>query len=112
MLNIKRREMYITVLAFIFLALFITLNCGKRKPPLPPVERVQQRSEVSGVQRGNKIILSWIMPVRNASDKSVLNIDSVDIYRMTETGNASLILTEEEFASNSTLIASIPITES
>jgi hypothetical protein len=106
----KRMSTLIT-LAFIISALFITLNCGKRKPPLPPVERVVQRTEISGTQRGNKIILSWVMPARNVSDKSVLNIDRVDIYRLSEPQNASLNLTEEEFASKSTLIATVPVKE-
>ena len=47
-----------TALAFIMLALLISLNCGKRTPPLPPVERVVQRVEISGFQRGNKVYLN------------------------------------------------------
>ncbi|HEY0427838.1 MAG TPA: fibronectin type III domain-containing protein [Pyrinomonadaceae bacterium] len=109
--HINKRIRFLIVLAFSICALFITLNCGKRKPPLPPVERVSQRTEVSGVQRGNKIILSWTMPARNASDKSVLNISRVDIYRLSEPQSASLTLSEEEFASSSTLIATIPVSE-
>lgn len=97
-------------LAFIMLVLLICLNCGKRKPPLPPVERVPQRVEINGFQRGNRIILSWTMPARNASDGSILNIARVDVYRLAETLNTPLTLSEEEFASRSTLIATIPVT--
>ena len=44
-------------------------GCGKRRPPLPPVERVQQRTELlSGAQQGNEVILSWPAPRRNAPD--------------------------------------------
>ena len=42
------------------------LSCGKRKPPLPPKERVLQNVEITGFQRGNQVILSWKMPARNA----------------------------------------------
>jgi len=111
LLNINKRISTLIILAFTFTALFITLNCGKRKPPLPPVERVAQRAELSGIQRGNKIILSWVMPTRNLSDKSVLNINRIDIYRLSEPQNVSLTLSEEEFASNSTLIATLPVSE-
>jgi len=100
------------VLAFIFFALLISAGCGKRKPPLPPIEKVAQRVEIAGIQRGNKIILSWTMAARNASDKSVLNISRADIYRLTEPANSSSNLSEEEFASRSTLIATIPISDS
>jgi predicted phage tail protein len=96
-------------LAFTFFALLMTLCCGKRKPPLPPVERVAQRVEISGFQRGNQIILSWRMPARNASDASILNIHRADIYRLAEPIDSPLTLSEEEFASRSTLIATKPI---
>lgn len=89
-------------------AIFATANCGKRRPPLPPVERVPQRTELlSGVQRGNQVVLSWPAPQRNAPDQSVQSIRRVDIYRLAERPRAPLPLTEEEFAARSTLIGSI-----
>lgn len=109
--NLNKRIPTLIMLAFTFTALLITLNCGKRKPPLPPVERVSQRTQISGIQRGNKVILSWVMPTRNVSDKSVLNVSRVDIYRLSEPQDAALTLSEEEFASNSNLIATVPISD-
>lgn len=98
------------VLAFTFFVLFITnTSCGKRKPPVPPVEKVSQRVDISGFQRGDQIILSWRMPARNASENSVLNIVRADIYRLAEPAASPLILSEEEFISQSTLIAAQPI---
>lgn len=88
------------------------LNCGKRRPPLPPVERVQQRTELlSGVQRGNQVILSWPAPRRNASDVSVQSIRRIDVYRLAEKPRAPLALTEEEFATRSTLVGSVTYDE-
>jgi hypothetical protein len=104
----KRKK---AVLAFIFIALLIAASCGKRKPPLPPIEKVAQKVEISGFQRGNKILLSWTMAARNASDTSVLNINRADIYRLTEPATSSSNLSEEEFASRSTLIATVPISD-
>ncbi len=98
-------------LAFILSALLMTLCCGKRKPPLPPVEKVRQRVEISGFQRGNKIVLSWQMPARNASDSSILNIKSADVYRLAESLNDPQSLSEEEFANRSVVIGSLPITD-
>lgn len=106
-----KRAVILIKLAFISLCLFIALNCGKRKPPLPPVEKVAQRAAVSGIQRGNRVFLSWTMPAKNAEDKSTLNISRVDIYRLAEPQNAPLTLSEEEFASSSTLIASVPVSD-
>jgi hypothetical protein len=92
--------------------LLISLNCGKRKPPLPPKERVIQRVEISGFQRGNQVVLSWTMPARNASSGSVMNIDRADIYRLAEPLSSPRTLSEEEFASRSTLVATLNIRES
>ncbi len=98
-------------LVFVVLIFLACLSCGKRKPPLPPIERVPQRVEISGFQRGNKVNLTWIMPARNASEGSILKIVRADIYRLAEPLNSTLTLSEEEFASQSTLISTIPISD-
>lgn len=86
--------------------------CGKRRPPLPPAERVQQRTEsLSGIQRGNQVILSWPAPRRNAPDPSVQSIRRIDVYRLAEKPRAPLALTEEEFSRRSTLIGSVTYDE-
>jgi hypothetical protein len=93
------------------LALCLPAACGKRRPPLPPIENVPQRTELlSGVQRGNQVILSWPAPRRNAPEGSVQSIRRIDIYRVAESTDDPLPLTEEEFASRATLIGSVPYT--
>lgn len=52
------------------------------------------------------------MPARNAERTSVNNIDRVDIYRLAEPASANRTLTEEEFASQSTIIATLSIKDS
>jgi predicted phage tail protein len=82
--------------------------CGKRRPPLPPVERVQQRTEfLSGAQQGNEVILSWPAPARNAPDSSVQSIRRIDVYRLAEKPGAPLALTEDEFSARATLVGSV-----
>src|SRR5688572_23338658 len=96
-----------TGLCFLCLVMAIT-GCGKRRPPQPPIERVQQRTELlSGTQQGNEVILSWPAPLRNAPDGSVQSIRRIDVYRLAEKPRAPLALTEEEFATRSTLIGSV-----
>ncbi len=97
-------------LAFVMLALLISSGCGKRKPPLPPIEKVSQRIEISGVQRGSLIVLSWTLPDKNASNQNLQNIKRADVYRLAEPLSAAMNLSEEEFASRSTLISSVSIT--
>jgi hypothetical protein len=89
-------------------AISITVGCGKRRPPLPPVERVQQRTELlSGAQQGNEVILSWPAPLRNAPDSSVQSIRRIDVYRLAENPGAPRALTEDEFAARATLVGSV-----
>jgi hypothetical protein len=99
----------ITLLALFSLT---ALSCGKRRPPLPPQERVIQRAEISGFQRGNEVILSWRMPARNAPPGDVLFIDRIDIYRLADPVTAPIGVSEEEFAARSVLIGSIKVEES
>ncbi len=94
-----------------FSVLGIAGGCGKRKPPLPPTERVIQRAEVTGFQRGNQVILSWRMPLANAAQGSVLNIARADVYRLTERLDAPQSLSEEEFANRSQIVATIPLSD-
>ena len=84
------------------------LGCGKRRAPQPPVERVQQRTELlSGAQQGNEVILSWPAPRRNAPDSSVQSIRRIDVYRLAEKPGAPLALTEDEFSARATLVGSV-----
>ena len=98
----------IALLAFVALC---GLSCGKRRPPQPPSERVSQRVDLSGFQRGSNVVLSWKMPARNVGKGSVANISRADIYRLAEPVGAPLTLSEEEFASRSVLIATVPIND-
>lgn len=98
--------------AFMICAVFISLSCGKRKPPQPPIEKVVQRTEITGTQQGNVIVLSWVLPAQNADIGSILNLSRADVYRLAEPLNSPLSLSEEEFAARSTLISSVPISDS
>jgi len=90
------------------IGLIVIPGCGKRRPPLPPVERVQQRTEfLSGAQQGNEVILSWPSPRRNAPDSSVQSIRRIDVYRLAEKPGAPLALTEDEFSARATLVGSV-----
>lgn len=113
-LRVNQHRVYFRIVsvAAVCALLLVATGCGKRRPPLPPVERVQQRTELlSGAQRGNEVILSWPAPQRNAPDSSVQSIRRIDVYRLAEKPGAPLPLTEEEFAARSTLIGSVTYDE-
>lgn len=101
---------FLSLLA-LFFATSLSLSCGKRTPPLPPNERVVQRADISGFQRGDEVILSWKMPARNAPSGSTLFIDRIDVYRLAEPVSQTQTLSEEEFASRSILIDTIKVSD-
>src|SRR6185436_5276853 len=111
----KSRRNYLArhfVLIVAVCALSMAPTCGKRRPPLPPIERIPQRTEsLSGAQRGNQVVLSWPAPVRNANEGSVQSIRRVDVYRVAEKPNAPLPMTEEEFAARANLVGSVTYEE-
>ena len=93
-------------------ALSLAPTCGKRTPPLPPLERIPQRTEeLTGEQRGNLIVLTWPAPRRNTGESSVQSIRRIDVYRVAEKPNAPLPMTEEEFAAQATLVGSVTYDE-
>lgn len=100
------------LLALIALSALIGFGCGKRGAPVPPRERVLQRIELDGFQRGNQVILSWKMPARNAPKSNLQNIARADIYRLAEPATSPQLISEEDFANRSTLIAALAISDS
>jgi fibronectin type 3 domain-containing protein len=104
----QRQKAKVRMKILILFLLPFTFACGKRRPPEPPVERVPQSTKLlSGAQQGNRVILNWPAPQRNASDDSVQSIRRIDVYRLAEKPSAPLPLTEDEFAARSTMVGSI-----
>lgn len=98
-----------TIFFSLVFSVILLTSCGKRRPPQPPFESVPQRTDLlSGVQRGNQVILSFPAPQRNAPDVSVQSIRRIDVYRLAEPSDAPVDLTEEEFSARATLVGSIP----
>ncbi|MBK9165640.1 MAG: fibronectin type III domain-containing protein [Acidobacteria bacterium] len=104
----ERRGLVAVVTLLAAVAVF-SAACGKRTPPLPPKERVTQRAEINGFQRGNEVILSWQMPARNESPSSVLNISRIDVYRLAEPLTAPQSISEDDFASRAIIVAALKI---
>lgn len=107
LLSIAVKQVWVKAPLIVLALMVLTgFQCGKRKPPEPPRERVQQRAELSGFQRGNTVVLSWKMPARNADRGSVLFIDRAEIYRLAESVTSPQQIPEAEFASRAIVIGS------
>lgn len=73
--------------------------CGKRRPPIPPTQQTLTQTRLSGFQRGASILLQ-------ISPSSGTRFNQIDVYRLAESADSPLFLTEEEFATRSTLVGS------
>lgn len=107
--HVSNRPVWAFCCLFLATGVFFATSCGKRKPPLPPLPKVSQRAEIAGFQRGDKVILSWKLPDKNAPAGDVQYIKRVDVYRLAERLTSPLSLSEEQFAARSTLVASVAI---
>lgn len=109
MLNRLNLNIFFFITSFIIFTICLP-SCGKRQPPIPPIEATSQEVKIAGFQRGNDVVITWGMPFDNGADKIAFKIKSVNVYRLVESSNAPLTLSEDEFASRSVLISTILVT--
>jgi fibronectin type 3 domain-containing protein len=83
-----------------FLLVFAAISCGKRRPPVPPAQSPVLNS-IAAIQQGNQIVLKIVRPATQSQ------IKQVNIYRLSEVAGSSLFLSEDDFASRSTLVAAV-----
>lgn len=93
-------------LVLIVLTLPINYGCGKRRPPLPPAaSRAINQTGFTVSQQGTRIALSIPLKYNNAGSRP----RQIDVFRLAESINSPLFLTEDEFASRSTQVGSIQL---
>ncbi len=71
--------------------------CGKIGAPIAPVRLTERTAELSAIQRGSKILLSWSSPALGKNEKDSSYIARVDIYRLAEKQNQQPVLEADEF---------------
>lgn len=92
----------------IVLTLLINYGCGKRRPPLPPAaSRPANQTGFTVSQQGTRIALSIPLKYSNAGSRP----RQIDVFRLAESTNSPLFLTEDEFASRSTQVGSIQLSD-
>lgn len=100
-----------TIFHLLFVSLFsyllVSLSaCGKIGDPLPPIPRAPLViNELSVTQQGTQLVLSFPLVRGNRAPK----LQRIDIYRLAESVNEPLGLTEEAFSLRAGLIHSIPV---
>lgn len=88
----------IAVLASIFSA------CGKVGPPVPPSRLSERTSDLTAIQRGSTILLSWPAPSLVKDEQSRFYISRVDIFRLNERRDQEPVLDPDDFEATAELI--------
>jgi len=86
-------------------AVLATTGCGKVGAPVPPTRLSERTSELTAIQRGGSILLTWPIPALVPDESSRLFISRVDIYRLTETRDQEPVLDPDDFAETAQIVA-------
>jgi hypothetical protein len=90
----------------LFCAFSITVfcNCGKVGAPVAPARLTERTSELTAIQRGAGILLTWPSPTLVQEQSSRFYIARVDIYRLTERRDQEPVLDPDDFEATAKLI--------
>jgi hypothetical protein len=83
------------------------LSCGKVGAPVPPARIRERTTELSAIQRGATVFLSWPAPALRGQESSASYIDRVNIYRLVERSGEEPVLDPDDFEESAQLIGFI-----
>lgn len=87
------------------LAALITVGCGKKGPPLPPLVRLPAPPDVQANRRGSTVEVAVVVPSANADGSRPANISRVDVYAIT----GSPTVSDADLIKHGTRVASLAV---
>jgi fibronectin type 3 domain-containing protein len=81
--------------------------CGKVGAPIPPVRLTERTTELSAIQRGARIVLSWPSPALAKNENDSSYVARVDIYRLTERQGQDPVLDADDYEAEAQVIYSL-----
>lgn len=92
---------------FVFSVAALLASCGKAGAPVP-LKRINVRAtQLSGVQRGSTVVLSWPAPDLTAKPSKVEYIDQITIYRLKEQTDQEPTLDPDDYEDSAEKIGTI-----
>jgi len=89
---------------FAFCLLPFASSCGKVSAPVPPQRITERARELTVIQRGSVIFISWPAPPLVKQESSASYIERIDIYRLAERRDEPAVLDEDDFEDLSQII--------
>ncbi|MEW6207961.1 MAG: fibronectin type III domain-containing protein [Acidobacteriota bacterium] len=90
--------------AIIFAFCLFALSCGKVGAPVPPQRITERARELTILQRGQVIFISWTAPPLVKQESSASYIERIDVYRLAERRDEPAVLDEDDFEDLSQII--------
>jgi hypothetical protein len=85
-------------------AALILSACGKVGAPVPPARITERTSDLSAIQRGGKIVLSWPAPPLGAQESSRSYIARAEVYRLDEQRDQEPVLDPDDYEESAQVI--------
>lgn len=100
----KYRFTRIIPLIWILSAGLVSASCGKVGAPVAPTRLTERTSDLTAIQRGASILLSWPSPALIQDESSRFYISRVDIYRLNERRDQEAILDPDDYEETAQVI--------
>ena len=103
----SRRGQHPAQLGLLFSVLtsvIICTSCGKVGAPVAPSRLTERTSELTAIQRGATILLSWPSPALVQDESSRFYITRVDLFRLTERRDQEPVLDPDDFEATAQVI--------
>lgn len=106
LIRVLRNLRLIQILVFIAVSSIVLIggSCGKVGSPVPPSRLSERTAELTAVQRGASILLSWPLPVLVQDESSRSFISRVDIYRLAERRDQEAVLDPDDYQQKAQVI--------
>jgi hypothetical protein len=91
-------------LIWILIAGLVSASCGKVGAPVAPSRLTERTSDLTAIQQGASILLSWPLPALIQDESSRFYISRVDIYRLNERRDQEAILDPEDYEATAQVV--------
>lgn len=98
------RFLHLNALIWTLSAGLVCASCGKVGAPVPPSRLTERTSDLTAIQRGASILLSWPSPALVQDESNRFYISRVDIYRLNERRDQEAVVDPDDYEETAQVI--------